>query len=186
MRATPGSALARFEASMVMDFDKWHDGIGYDLDAIAQATPDERAAIEKLLVPRATSDWRDVEALAALDTPGARKALEHALRSGSSEIRLAVSRHAPHLVPDAKRTASLVRALEGAELGGGLSQAIDEAAAYHPPKVVDALFRGALAREGVAAVHFAALLFYVHGKARSPFDDAQRPFFLKFATPEGK
>ena len=177
------SALRRFEASMVMDYEKWHDGIGYDLDAIAQATSDERAAIERLLLARNAADWRDVEALAALGTPRAEKALLDALSSPNAEVRLAVTRHAPHLVPDAKRTKSLVKAIRKAELGEGLTQAIDEAAEYHPPEVVDALFEGALKREAVAAVHFAALLFYVHGKAAEPFDDAKRPFFLKVSSP---
>jgi hypothetical protein len=33
---------------------------------------------------------------------------------------------------------------------------------------------------GVAAVHFAALLLYLHGLASEPFDWEQRPFFLRF------
>ena len=169
---------------MEMNYEKWHDGIGYDLGALAEATPKERAAIEGLLVARRPRDWRDVEALAALDTPRARKELVAALGDANAEVRLAVTRHAPHLVPDATRTASLVRAIEGAALGGGLTQAIDEAAEFHPPEVVDALFRGALERDGVAAVHFAALLLYVHGAAESAFDWSHRPFFLRFATPD--
>lgn len=39
-----------FLDSMVMDFDKWHDGIGYDLELIEQLEPEERASIEKLLM----------------------------------------------------------------------------------------------------------------------------------------
>jgi hypothetical protein len=34
------------------------------------------------------------------------------------------------------------------------------------------------------AVHFAALLFFLHGKAPEPFDWGQRPFFLRFQTTE--
>ena len=57
---------------MVIDYEKWHDGVGYDLDAIREASQDERQAIEILLFNRGTRDWRDVEALAALDTARAR------------------------------------------------------------------------------------------------------------------
>ena len=37
----PDSAVRRFERSMVMDYEKWHDGTGYDLEALKEATPDE-------------------------------------------------------------------------------------------------------------------------------------------------
>jgi hypothetical protein len=173
-------AVARFAASMVIDYEKWHDGVGYDIDALRATSAVERAEIEAILLERGAKDWRDVEALAALDTESARKALRAALKSGDHEIRLAVQRHAPHLVAGDERTASLVRALEGSSLYGGLSQAIDEAEEFHPPEVMDALFRGALHREGEAAVHFAALLEFLHGKAAEPFDWSRRPFYLKF------
>ena len=84
MGETP-SALERFAASMAIGYDEWHDGIGYDLTALAEASQAERGAIESLLLPRAEQDWRDVEALAALDTPAARVALLRAL-SPRSEV----------------------------------------------------------------------------------------------------
>jgi hypothetical protein len=174
------TALDRFRRSMEIDYEKWHDGVGYDLDAIRSASPDEREAIERLLVGRATSDWRDVQALAVLDTPGARAALREAMRSAKAEIRLAVSSYAPEVLEEDERTTSLVAALESAEFFGGLTQALAEAEEFHPPEVVDALFRGALRRDGPVAVHCAALLMFIHGKAEEPFDMAQRPFFLTF------
>lgn len=35
-RSAPRSAhaLGRFERSMVMNYEKWHDGIGYDLETL--------------------------------------------------------------------------------------------------------------------------------------------------------
>jgi hypothetical protein len=62
----------------------------------------------------------------------------------------------------------------------------DEAEEFHPPGVVETLFRGALNRDGEAAVHFAALLFFLHGKADEPFDWNHRPFFLRFNTDDRK
>ena len=53
---------------------------------------------------------------------------------------------------------------------------------FHPPAVVETLFHQALSGDGEAAVHFAALLFYLHGKAKEPFDWDHRPFFLRFNT----
>jgi hypothetical protein len=82
----------------------------------------------------------------------------------------------------ADREKLLIQSLENDAIYGGLSQAIDEAAEFHPPAVIDTLLRGALNRDGEAAVHFAALLMYIHGKAAEPFDWAQRPFFLRFHT----
>ena len=51
-----------------------------------------------------------------------------------------------------------------------------------PAAVVDALCRGVLSREGDVAVHFAAMLTFLHGQAAEAFDWAQRPFFLRFHT----
>ncbi len=180
--AAPESAFQRFLRSMVMDYDKWHDGEGYDLDALREATPNERVAIQTTLLARGVRDWRDVEALAALDTPGARQALQAAANHADPQIRLAVARHSEALVPGEKRVESLVKALQTAKFYGGLTQALDEVEDFHPPEVVEALFRGALNREGEAAVHFAAMLTFVHGKASEPFDMEQRPFFLRFHT----
>jgi hypothetical protein len=174
--------VQRFADSMVIDYEKWHDGIGYDLTLLKEANPKERAAIEALLLPRKTDDWRDVEALAALDTPKARQALRTAMKNGKAEIRSAVMRHAPGLVPDSQRKASLIQSLKTADFYAGLSQALDQVAEYHPPEVVRELFRGVLERKGDVAIHFAAMLMFIHGKAKTPFDWNLRPFFLQFDT----
>ncbi|HEY1755142.1 MAG TPA: hypothetical protein VGG72_07070 [Bryobacteraceae bacterium] len=185
IRSDPDTPLGRLERSMAMNYEKWHDGVGYDIAALKEAAGEERGAIETLLLDQGAQgvkDWRDVEALAALGTPRANELLKTAVDNPDPEIRLAVARFAPHLVPDAKRIASLVRALETAVLFGGLGKALDEAAAIHPQPVVDALLRGALNRDGETAVNFAAMLMFVHGKANAPFDWDQRPFFLRFNT----
>lgn len=176
------SALDRFRSSMVIDYEKWHDGTGYDLGAIADASPAERAAIERLLLDRGVRDWRDVEALARLDTETGRAALREAIRNGDDEIGVAVSRHAPALLDEAERADSLIRALETAAPFAGLTATLDEVARFHPPEVIDALFRATLARDGEVAVHLAALVLFLHGKAGAPFDAAHRPFLLRFNT----
>ncbi len=175
-------AMQRFESSMVIDYEKWHDGIGYDIEALRDASPEERATIETMLIHRGVRDWRDVETLAALNTPRARKAVKAALKSDDHQVHMAVVRYASELIPNVKRSALLVKALESAEFYGGLTEALDEVAEFHPSKVIDALLRGVLAREGEAAVHFAAMLMFIHGKADEPFDMEQRPFFLTFNT----
>jgi hypothetical protein len=49
-------------------------------------------------------------------------------------------------------------------------------------EVKEALIEGLLSREGDVATLFAAMLFYLYGKAKEPFDMEQRPFFLRFNT----
>lgn len=180
----PNSVAARFEASMKLDYEKWREGTSYDLALLREATSAELDAIERLLIHHQPRDWRDIEALAALgiDRPRVRAALEQALRTSDAAVRMAVHRHAPGLVSERRRIKSLVAALETGEFYGGLSQALAEVQQFHPPEVMDALWRGLLEREGGVAVHFAALLTFLHGQATSPFDWEQRPFFLRFNT----
>jgi hypothetical protein len=187
---TMEAMLERFRASMELGYDSWHDGTGYDLDAIRESSDEERRAIEAELILSSRRNWRDIEALAALDTSKAREALRAAMADPDPEVRLAVLRHAPELVPDGERIASLVGALETAEFYGGLTQALDEIAEYGPsgapPAVLDALLRGALRREGGVAGHFAAMLLFLHGQASEPYDWEHRPFFLRFNNEDSK
>ena len=182
--AVTGSVLQRFLASMVMNFDMWHDGNGYDLTLLDAMSLDERAQAEDALIRHSPRDWRDIEALARIVSPRARREVEAALTSTDNHVRREAVRHAGDKAQPADRERLLVRSLENDVICGGLTQAIDEAATFHPPAVVDALFRGALNRDGEVAVHFAALLMFIHGKAAKPFDWNHRPFFLRFHTPD--
>ena len=58
------SPLQRFEKSMVIDYEKWHDGVGYDVDALRSASQAERKAIEQMVIHHSPRGWRDIEALA--------------------------------------------------------------------------------------------------------------------------
>src|SRR5690349_7321243 len=62
-RSTPSDAFKTFQASMVMDYEKWHDGIGYDLTAFDAMTPEEQKQVLAEARARKGSDWRDVELL---------------------------------------------------------------------------------------------------------------------------
>ncbi len=81
------TAVDRFRESMVGTYERWHDGIGYDVALFETATPDELVEIENLLLSRSVDDWRDVEALASLDSPRARVALRKALQSSNHRVR---------------------------------------------------------------------------------------------------
>jgi hypothetical protein len=176
------SPLQRFEKSMVIDYEKWHDGIGYDIDAIRLASHSDRKAIEQMLIQHSPRDWRDIEALAEINTKTAQDAIKNAVKNPNPDVRVAVTRFAPNLVTNRERSQSIIEALQHAEVFGGLSQVLDDIETYHPREGKEALMRGLLNRKGDVAVLFAAMLFYMYGEAKEPFDMQQRPFFLRFNT----
>jgi hypothetical protein len=180
------SPLQRFEKSMVIDYEKWHDGIGYDIDAIRLASPSDRKAIEQMLIQHSPRDWRDIEALAEINTKTAQDTIKNAVKNPNPDVRVAVTRFAPNLVTNRERSQSIIEALQHAEVFGGLSQVLDDIENYHPREVKEALMRGLLNRKGDVAVLFAAMLFYMYGEAKEPFDMQQRPFFLRFNTENRK
>jgi hypothetical protein len=176
------SRADRFRASMNLDYEKWREGTSYAVELIGEATPEERREIESILLRSSTEGWREVEALARLGTPTARKALKSFLRSANAEVRMAVIRYAPELTPKRQRIEALVKGIESAEIFGGLSETLDEAAEFHPPEVVDALLRGVLKRKGSEACLFAALLLYIHGKTSCRLAMEERPFWIRTNT----
>ncbi|MEP7364863.1 MAG: hypothetical protein ABI972_16540 [Acidobacteriota bacterium] len=171
--------------SVEIDQEMWRDGTGYDLEAIREAGAEERAAIERMVLEHSPRGWRDVEAMAELNTPRTVAELEAILGGDDNQLKQAVTRYAPKMVTKQSRTETLVAALEESVIYGGLTQALDELPEFHPPEAVEALFRGALRREGEVAVHFAAMLYYLHGKAKEPFQWKHRPFYLRFHAPVG-
>jgi hypothetical protein len=178
--------LQRFEASMKIGFEEWHDGIGYDIEALRMASQGERDAIEQILINHSPRDWRDVEALAEINTKCARVAIKEAMKDPNPVVRIAVTRFAPDLVTNNERTQSLIDALQNTEPFWGLTQVLDEVERYHPEEVKEALIKGSLNRKGAVAVHFAAMLFYLFGEAKEPFNWGKRPFFLRFDTEDRK
>lgn len=163
-----------------MTYERWHDGIGYDLDALADMTQAERQSVETWLTNN-MSNWRDIEALAALGTATAQAQIRKQLVAGSGELRLAA---ASALKEDAaierEREDAIVHALETAQPMSNLSRALDMAAEHKSPRVVDALLRCTLRPQREVSVNAAGLLYYLFGKTSEPFDWKKRPFFLRF------
>jgi hypothetical protein len=168
--------------STVETYERWHDGIGYDLEALAQFSAEERVEIEEWLIRR-DAEWRDLEALAALGTPRAMAEVRSNLVGGSTESRLFAVRLLaadPDIGP--AREAAIIDGLATTQFGTGLSAALDMAVEHPTPAVIDALFRCARGDNPTASVHAAAHLAYLHGRAREPFDWDRRPFFLRFGS----
>jgi len=176
------SPLKRFKQSMQIDYKKWHDGIGYDINAIKSASLAERNAIEDMVINHRPRNWQDIEALAELNTAHAKAAIKKAMKDPDPIVRIAVTRFAPNLVSNRERSQSLIEALQSSQIFSGLSQTLDDIEKFHPKPVKEALLKGLLSREGEVAVLFAAMLFYIYRKTADPFDMKLHSFFLSFNT----
>jgi hypothetical protein len=172
--------LDRFAESLVMNHERWHDGTGYALELLDEANAEERAAIENLILSRAVRDWRDVEALAVLDSPAARRRLQEVKESGDAEIRLALVTHAADQLGEEEACDILLTVLREKGIHNGLTGALLVIEEFHPAPVMDGLLKAARDREGTVAAECAAMLLYLHGLVSSPHGFEDRPFLLRF------
>ncbi|MEZ5670508.1 MAG: hypothetical protein R3F55_24355 [Alphaproteobacteria bacterium] len=180
MNTAGSAAYSRFLDSMAIGYDEWHDGTPYDLDALDALTPDERVRIEARLVGRAGRDWRDVEALVRLGTPGAVAAVRAVAAGGDPAMALhaAAALHAAGLMPDIET--QIVAALNQPDEDMSLSLPLRLAAECPTAGVIAALQRGARTARDGRGVHFAALLYFIRGRTAEEFDWDRRPMFLRF------
>ncbi len=183
-RVIRSEIVDRFRESMVIDYERWREGVSYDIKLLQTATTEERTEIERVLLCKSVDDWRDVEALAALDSPKAFEKLRSAIHHRDHAIVMAILEHAPQLVSQKERTELIVAALRSADFYHGLTQALHEVEQYHPPEIIETLLNCLLDRESGVLAHFAGMLMYLHGKADVPFDWEKRPFYLRFNTPD--
>lgn len=177
-------AKKRFLESMEMNYEKWHDGIGYDLTAVDEMTQEDKDSIVDMLSVKLDEPWRTFETLEHIKTPKAIATINHALSHPSLEVRIAATRFAKGA--DVDRECILIEALEKTDLYAGLSQALYEVETFHPKGIVDALLRGLLKRGDSGAVNFAGMLLYIYCKTDSSFDWNHRPLFLRFKTDDLK
>ena len=179
-------ALEKFMQSMNIGFDEWHDGIGYDLKALAEIKGEELEQVESALITRKDEDWRDAEALAALSSLGsaaATKALHDCLTSPNGQVRLRAAQHLADMGDHDAREKTIIETLRKPDLGAGVSQIL-LAAEEHPTEgVKQTLFWCILhAQDHVLRVNAAGLLFYLYGVSDSTFDWSFRPLFLRFGS----
>ena len=182
------AAYDTFLGSMRVGFPEWHDGIPYDLDALDKILPSERALIERKLVSRRNKDWRDSEALGRLGTEGATKALiASTTGSRNREVRLRAGEILRQKGIPVGLDDLIVDALRHSAFGSGLSQALELTTRFPSEAIERTLLHGARCAgddEG-KAIHFTALLLFLHGKAAEPFDQTQQPFFQRFHAAPG-
>jgi hypothetical protein len=178
----PSPAYDRFVHSTVIDYDKWHDGEGYDVSAVREMTDDERRQIQKLMLDR-DIEWRELEVLEALDSTVAWRAIQRTFEQGGTiDVRLA----AAQALERGGRLDSPIDDVLAAEIlklktiEGGSTRALLMAETHPGEKVKRALLRAG-GRKNEIAMHCAALLCYLCGKAKEPFDWDLRPLFLRLA-----
>ncbi len=176
--------ISRFIESMTMTRERWHDGAGYDLQLLDEATEAEREQIENLLRSRGIKDWRDVEALVTLGTSPAREIVMNTYESGDAKTRAMILSRASAWFVETERTEAIVAALLDESATDELVGVMLEVEEHHPPQVIEALLLGVRNRDGVTAGEFAMMLLFLHGKAGSPWDMAPRPFILRFQDEE--
>ena len=165
-----GKAYDRFMESMKIDFYKWHDGIGYDLDALNELDNRELQEIESLLISRKDSDWRDVEGLAALNTPFSIQALRDTLSSPNRECRLMAARFLKDMNIEDHIEEVVVRTLPETTIGDGMSYALMLAKLYPTENIRREVLRCALIGKDDIRVHCAAMALFLYGVSKSEFD----------------
>ncbi|MEP7211031.1 MAG: hypothetical protein ABI740_09365 [Alphaproteobacteria bacterium] len=191
MPASESDALIRFRKSMVMDFDKWHDGLPYDIDALTQITRVEADQLTNELVAKSSLDWRDVEALRALATPKALARVGVAAKDQHDDGGVSALAHeieTENLTPE--REKRLCELLERAlVMSMSLDVLYDLAAANTTPAVMAQVFRGArVAGDEATRYSFGAFLLYLNGYTDDwyGFEGDLRPHLLDLNSADYK
>lgn len=180
----PSAAYEQFVASLELDFDSWHDGEGFDLEALANIDESERGDVVWLLARREPT-WREIEALEQIDIPPAFMAIKRALRdSESSETRLSAA-EALHRLKKLDEPIDAVLAREIRNLGSNDSSTRALLMAEeHPTNAVKEALLVASQKRTDNAMHCAGVLCYLTGAGKEAFDWDLRPLFLRLGPEE--
>lgn len=176
------SAYNTFLKSTNIDYEKWHDGIPYDLEAYAQMTSSERDEVAGEMLVKDELDWRDMQVLAAHGKRESIDRLRHELAVGPVKSRawalwtLIDHGHTPGSVPDTQ----LAHVLDAIDSTDDVMPALDLARAHAGPISKLSLMRGLLERPRVA-FFYAEVLLQVCGLAGADaaFDPRFRPLLLR-------
>jgi hypothetical protein len=179
----PSPEYQRFLQSMKIGYEEWHDGTGYDLEALRSLGPEEKQQAEDLLVSRC-SDFRGIEALDAMGTDRALDRIEGLLLSHDLELRLNAARVLAKRkrIPSEKVENILLDTLPNVTIGKGLTQAMSLAEAYPSEAVRRRLLYCALKGNDDVRIHAAALAHFLLGGSTMAFDWAHRPLYLRLGS----
>ncbi len=163
---------------MNIGYEQWHDGIGYDLEALDQLTDSEKKNVEGLLIPRAGNDWRDLEALDRLGTPAAIRAILRIRQTGDVQIQLTAHKYGPEPI-EAEWERALMNSLATAEIMTGLISALNCAIEHPSYPVIAMLWSKVRDPKSGVAYHCASALCCIGGVIDSMYDDKNRALFLR-------
>ncbi len=166
----PSKAYEKFLASIVPTREQWQENQTYDVAAIAEMMAEERNEVVTLLTGR-DATWREVEALAAIDTPTARAAVDEASKHHLSiDTRLAAAEamHQQGRLADldtflAKQLRQLYQPPNGLQRALRLAES-------HPSETVRQALLWASYNQTECAPECAKLLLALTGAAKEPFD----------------
>lgn len=162
---------------MKIGYIEWHDGIGYDLEALKEMNPEEIKSIETLLISRKDQDWRETEALAALNTGPAIEALKDCLRSYNMDVRLFAARYLKEMNIADRVEDIVVETLPLTKIGAGLTFALALAEKYPTERIKQKLLWCCLNGNDDIRVHCAALALFLYGKSSSAIDSSFKIIF---------
>lgn len=172
-----GSALERFHKSMRIGYLEWHDGIGYDLDALIQMNNEDLRTIEALLISRKDRDWRDVEGLAALGTTRSVAALHECLHSSNNDVKLFAVKFLREMEIADRVEEVVLETLPHTKIGEGMTFALDLAEKYPTERIKQKVLWCSLNGNDDIRIHCAAMALYLYGVSTSNFDSNYRVIF---------
>jgi hypothetical protein len=168
-------AWSTFGASLVMNYDSWHDGVGYNLESLSQMPPLEQNLVRQWLHSRLEDrqrdvDLRDLEAAAAL---GETKLLESLARHPNHDVRL----RAKDLLKNPADIASeLCRTFSRSRSEDDVLRALDLVPSNGTPEVRDALISRVKKVDGTF-INSAMVLLEVFGGVNDSW--GERPFLFR-------
>ena len=170
--AAPKQSVAyqRFVESIVPVWKQWEEGQHYDLSALSGLSGAELAQAAELLLSREVT-WREIEALATIELPAARKAVEAGLTHHLSiDTRLAAAEALAAADPGFDLETILARQIRALHRPAeGLARAIRLASAHPTPVILQALLWSSYNCTDCAPA-CAELLLTLKGAAASPLD----------------
>lgn len=181
--APTSPALTRFIKSMKIGYIEWHDGIGYDLEALKEFTSPELEYIESLLISRKHADWRNVEALATLATPAAIQTLQDCLESPNYDCRLFAVRYLKEMNILDRVDQVVVATLPLTKIGEGMSFALSLAKEYPSEAIKNIILWCCLNGNESIRVHCAAMTLFLYGITIVDFDTDQKIIY-EFHEPD--
>jgi hypothetical protein len=187
----PTEAFIRFKKSMTLDYDAWHDGLPYDIPALADVTPEERGLLTDEICGKSSLDWRDVEALRALATPKAIKRVSAAAgkQTDGGGIEAFMDEIEKHGWTGEIETRFIEKLESVASMTGALDRLYEIAEAHPTPAVRKQIMRNArIASDETVRYSMGAFLLYLagHVDSRYVFDKDHRPHLLDLNSDDYK